>query len=183
MGTALGGNQGVDLVDDDGVDGAQGFGGLRSQHQVERLGVVIRMSAGWRRKRARSRWGVSPVRTLIERLVEGDAPAAGHVGDAGERRTQIALDVDGQGFEGRDVDDPCSHLSFRRQSCPAALALSYVLRTWMEHQPVEAPEEGGEGFAGSGGGEDQGAFAASDDRPAQRCGAVGASNTAGTTQP
>ncbi len=37
----------------------------------------------------------------------------------------------------------------------------------MKHEPVEAPEEGGEGLAGAGGSKDQGAFAARDDRPAQ----------------
>lgn len=40
----------------------------------------------------------------------------------------------------------------------------------MEHQAVEAPEEGGEGFAGTGGRKDQGAFAAGDDRPAHPLG-------------
>ena len=37
----------------------------------------------------------------------------------------------------------------------------------MEHEAVQAPEEGGEGFAGAGGGEDEGAFAAGDDGPAE----------------
>ena len=37
----------------------------------------------------------------------------------------------------------------------------------VEHEAVEAPEKGGQGFAGAGGGQDQGAFAARDDRPAE----------------
>ena len=37
----------------------------------------------------------------------------------------------------------------------------------MEHEAVEAPEEGGQSLAGSSGGEDERAFAASDDRPAE----------------
>jgi hypothetical protein len=37
----------------------------------------------------------------------------------------------------------------------------------VEHQAVEAPEKGGEGFAGAGGSEDQGAFAARDGGPAE----------------
>ena len=35
MGSALGGDEGVDFVDDDGVYGAQGLGGLGGQEQVE----------------------------------------------------------------------------------------------------------------------------------------------------
>ena len=38
-------------------------------------------------------------------VVDGDAHAAGHVGDAGERGAQVAFDVDGEGFERGDVDD------------------------------------------------------------------------------
>jgi hypothetical protein len=81
---------------------------------------------------------VSPVRTLMDGLVKGDAHAAGHVGDAGERRAQVALDIDGQGLERRDVDD-------------AAACLCSVVRR-LEHEAVEAPEECGKGFAGAGGG-------------------------------
>ncbi len=40
-----------------------------------------------------------------ERLVERDTPAARHVGDAGEGRAKVALHVDSEGLEGRDVDD------------------------------------------------------------------------------
>ena len=38
VGAALGGDEGVDLVDDDGVDGAEGFGGLGGQEEVEGFG-------------------------------------------------------------------------------------------------------------------------------------------------
>ena len=48
------GDEGMDLVDDHGVDRAKGVGGLRGQEQVKGLGGVIRISAGSRRKRARS---------------------------------------------------------------------------------------------------------------------------------
>ncbi len=37
----------------------------------------------------------------------------------------------------------------------------------MEHQAIQAPEEGSEGFPGSSGGEDEGALTARDHRPAQ----------------
>ena len=38
MSSALGGNQGVNLVDDDGFDATQGFGCLGGENQIERLG-------------------------------------------------------------------------------------------------------------------------------------------------
>ena len=95
MRAALGGDERVDFVDDDGVDGAQGCGGLGGEEQIERLGRgdedVGRMAG----EAGALCCGVSPVRTLISGYVEGDALAARHVGDAGERRAQVAFDVDG----------------------------------------------------------------------------------------
>ena len=53
MGAALRAGDGVDLVDDHRLDPAQHLPTLRGQQQIERLGVVIRMSGGvrsiWRR--------------------------------------------------------------------------------------------------------------------------------------
>jgi hypothetical protein len=46
---------------------------------------------------------------------------------------------------------------------PAGILLC---RQVVEHEAVKAPEERSEGFAGAGGGEDQGTLAARDDRPA-----------------
>src|SRR5208337_5587194 len=37
MRTAFGGNQGMNLIDDDGVDGAKCVGGLGGEQQIERL--------------------------------------------------------------------------------------------------------------------------------------------------
>jgi hypothetical protein len=56
------------------------------------------MSAGSRLKRARSMAGVSPVRTIGRRMVASPR-AGGAVGDAGDRRAQVALDVDRQCLE------------------------------------------------------------------------------------
>ena len=105
VGAAFGGDEGVDLIDDDGVDGAKGVGGLGGEEEVERLGRGdedfgrLAAEAG-----ALALGGVAGA-DADERLVERDAHAAGHVGNAGEGRTQVALHVDGEGFEGRDVDD------------------------------------------------------------------------------
>jgi len=59
--------------------------------------------------------------------------------NADERSAEIALDVDGESFDWRYIDDAAARF-FRRR----------------EHQAVDAPEECGEGFAGAGGCEDQG---------------------------
>jgi len=64
----------------------------------------MRMSAGSRRKRALPLGGVAGA-DADYRLVEGDAAPACHVGDAGQGRAKIALHVNGQGFEGGDVND------------------------------------------------------------------------------
>ncbi len=146
----LGGNHGVNFVDDDGIDGAQRFRGLRGKQQVERL----------RRGDENFGGGTAEASPVLLRgvtgadadfgVVDGDSHAAGHVGDAGERGTEVAFDIDGERFEWGDVDN----------------AAAAGCRGGLQHQPVEAPEEGGEGFAGSGGGKDEGAFAAGNGGPA-----------------
>lgn len=67
-----------------------------------------------------------------------DAHPTGHIGDAGKGRTEVAFHVNGEGLEGGNVDD--------------AAARFLSVGRCLKHQPVEAPEEGGKGFAGPGGG-------------------------------
>jgi hypothetical protein len=78
--------------------------------------------------------------------------APGEVCDADQRRVEVAFDVSGEGFERREIDD-------------AAAAFGRIGRR-AQHQLVQAPEEGGEGFAGAGGCEDERRFAACDGGPA-----------------
>ena len=150
MGAALRGDQRVDFVDDDGVYGAQRLRGLGGEQQVKGLGGG---DEDFRRSLAEAGAlllaGVAGADADLG-VVDGDTHAAGHVGDAGERGAEVAFDVDGEGFERGDVDDS------------AAWGFGWGL----EHKAIQAPEEGGEGFAGAGGGEDEGAFAARDYRPA-----------------
>ena len=75
----------------------------------------------------------------------------GDVRDAGERRAQVALDVDGERLERRDVEH--------------AAALRLVGRR-LEHQPVERPQERRQRLAAAGRREDQRRFAARNRRPA-----------------
>ena len=117
-------------------------------------GVVIRMSAGSRWKRARSLAGVSPVRIAIGRHVMRDAPRGGHVRDAGERRAQVALDVHRQRLERRDVEHAAARVARRRRGANISA--------------IEARQERRQRLAAAGRREDQRGLAARDRRPALR---------------
>jgi hypothetical protein len=105
MGAALGGDQGVDLVDDDGLDGAEAFGGVRCEDMVERLGGgdedVGRVAA----EALAFALGRIAGANADLRFVKRDAAAAGHVGDPCKRRSEVTLHVDGQSLERGDVED------------------------------------------------------------------------------
>jgi hypothetical protein len=89
----------MDLVDDDGINGPQTLACLRREHQEQ----------GFRRRDQDVRCLAQKLRALLRRRVscpnrnrrqrDRDALSLGDVGDADERRTQIALDVDGQRFQ------------------------------------------------------------------------------------
>ena len=123
----------------------------------------MRISPGFRLKRARSLGLVSPVRMLRVGRVDGGSALGGEGGDAGQRGAEVALYVDGEGLEGGDVEDLAAGRWRGGEEQPVRVS---------KQQPIEAPEEGGEGLAGSGGGEDEGAVAAGDGGPAfaLRCG-------------
>lgn len=164
MRAALGGNEGVNLVDDDCVDGAESVSRLRGEQQVERLGRgdedVRRLAA---EAGALTLGGVAGA-DADGGIAEGDAAAAGHVGNAGQRGAKIALHVHGEGLERGDVDDAAATGLWLFRRLAAGLGIGFDA---VEHEPIKAPEEGGEGFAGSGGGQNQGALAAGYDRPAE----------------
>ena len=65
--------------------------------------------------------------------------------------SKVALDVVAEGLEGRDIDDAGDGVE--------ALGLAAA------DELVDAGEEGGEGFAGAGGGGDEGVAAGADGRP------------------
>ena len=153
VGAPLGGGEGVDLVDDHGLDAAQRLAGRRREHQVERLGRgdeqvgrVAHACGGARRPGCR--------RCACRRSGgwNGSPEALGGEADAGERRPQVLLDVDGQGPQRRDVEQPGAVLA--------------VVGRRRRHQPVDAPQEGGERLARAGGGQDQRVVARRDGRPA-----------------
>lgn len=157
VGAALGGDECVDLVDDDGFDVAKGLGGVGGEQQVERFGGGDQDLAGMAAEAGALFLGRIAGANADLRDVDRGAGLLGHVGDAGEGRAEVAFDVDRESFERGDVDD-------------ARAGMRWALT---EHEFVEAPQEGGESFAGSGGGEDEGGFAAGDCGPAVTLGRRG----------
>ena len=149
---ALGRHERVDLVDDDGIDRGERAPGIRSQQQIQRLrcgdenvrGVPQESSALGLRgiagpngdSRHDARFG----------------SAFRHLRDAHQRRSQVALDVDGQRFEGRHVEHAAAPLAVGRR---------------LEHQSVQAREKRGECLAASGRGEHERRVAARDDGPCE----------------
>jgi len=153
VGATLGRHEGVDLVHDHGLDAGERLARAAGQHQVQRLrcgdqdvsrladeaGPVGRRSVAGAHQRGRH----------TVRL----APGGGEVGDAGDRRPQVALDVHGKRLERRDVEHPAP---------PGRLGLG------REHHPVDRPEERRQGLSAAGGGEDERRLAPRDGRPAER---------------
>ena len=105
MGAALRRRHGVDFVDDHRLDVAEHLARLRREQQVQRLG---RRDENVRRI-AEDLPAVGGGRVAgahgDARQREGHAFALGDGLDADERRAQVAVDVDGQGLERRDVED------------------------------------------------------------------------------
>ena len=152
---ALGAGDRVDLVDDDVLDVAEDLARGAGEHQVQRLGRrdqdVGRVAGdlapilGGRVARPA---GDRDVRRLV-------AHPRGRQGDPGERRPEVALDVVGQRLERRDVQD-----------ADRAGGLARRRRPRVGRQPVQAPQERGEGLAAPRRGVDQRVPAAGDGGPA-----------------
>ncbi len=104
VGSALGAGHGVDLVDDHGLDVAQALAGLAGQHQEQRLGGRDQ-DVGRRARQGATLRGRGVTRPDADTdLRQPGAEALGGLPDADEGRAQVALDVDGKGLEGGDVE-------------------------------------------------------------------------------
>ncbi len=114
-------------------------------------GVVTSTSGGVRAKLRRSSAGVSPVRepTRDVRLRQPE-PVAG-LAQPGQRRAQVALDVDRQGLHRGDVEDAAAPLR--------------LLGHRGGRQPVQRPEERGQRLARAGGRDDERVLAVGDRVP------------------
>ena len=100
---ALGGHERMDLVHDHGVHRSQPIARVRGQQQEQRLGRgdedVGRIALEPRALVGRRVAGANRHRRHVER----HALRRGHVGDARERRAQVALDVHGERLERRQI--------------------------------------------------------------------------------
>ena len=99
-------------------------------------GVVMRMSGGRRASSRRSSAGVSPVRLATVMVGGPAAQSLRLLGDPGQRRPQVPLDVVGQRLERRDVQD-----------ADEAWLGAGAFRARVRGQPVQRPQERGEGLA------------------------------------
>ena len=151
VGAALGGRHGVDLVDDDGLDAAQGVGGRRGQHQVQRLGRGDeQVGRAADQLLAFVRRGVAGAHRHLG-CRERFADPFGGEADAGERRPQVFLDVERQRPQRRDVED--------------ARAMGALVGLRGGDQPVDRGHERRQRLARPGRGADQGVFTGGDVRP------------------
>ena len=157
MRAALGWHQGVDLVDDDDINRSQCFAGVRREQQVERF-RSCNQDVGRLALKARALGGRRVARP------DGDdgnvvpvSACNGAVCDSGKRGAQVALDVNGQRLERRDVEDTAPRGWWWRR---------------FEEQPVETPQERRERLAAARRRQNQRRVAARDRRPAldlRRC--------------
>ena len=114
-------------------------------------GVVMKTSGGTLLKRRRSSAGVSPERMPTAMSGTGRSRRWRGLADAGERRAQVALDVDGERLERADVQHPA--------------AVPRLLGDGRAGQPVERPQERRQRLAAAGRRDDQGVPAGGDGVP------------------
>ena len=97
---ALGRDQRVNLVEDDRVQRAQRFPRIRGQQEIQGFGRRDQDVRGLALEPGALRRRRVPCADRNRRQDVAIAPCCRAIGDAGERRPQITLDVDGEGFEG-----------------------------------------------------------------------------------
>jgi hypothetical protein len=136
---------GVDLVDDHRLDPGEDLTGLRAQDQVERLRG---------RDQDVGRIAAHGLALALRRIAGTEAGADPFCADSLQRRAQVALDVIGERLERGDVDDPD----------PGAQPLR------LAGEPIDPPQERGQGLARAGRGADQRICAGRDRRPPLRLG-------------
>ena len=149
VGAALGPDDGVNLVDDHGVDAAQDFAGVRGEDQEERLGsgdedvgrIPSHLLAFVLRRIARPHGHAGDA--------EGIASFLRQRADAREGFLQVALDILREGLDRGDVEDANG---------------ARPPRTIKNHT-VNRAQEGGQSLSGSRRGGDQRRLAGQDVRP------------------
>ena len=147
MGAALGGGDGVDLVHDHRLDGAQHVARRRGQHQVQRL-------RGGDQDVGRIAPDGGPLALRGVAAAERDGGQA-RERDPGQRRAQVALDVVVERLQRRDVQHPGAALG------------------GVAGEAVQGREERGQRLARAGRRQQQRVAARGDRGPAQLLGAGG----------
>ncbi len=147
--SALGVHDGVDLVQDHGPQPAQeAAAGLGGEEDVEALRCRDQHLGRMAEHPAALRLGgVAGAAEDAHRLGRGSGRGEARL-QLGEGLQEVAADIVAEGAERRDVEHP--HLT------PVPLP---------GEQPVQGPQEGGQGLAGSGGGGDQDVLARGDVGP------------------
>jgi hypothetical protein len=153
MRPALRSGEGVQFVDDDRVDVRQPFLRGGGQQQIERFRRRDEDVGGLAAEAGALGIRSIPRADRDRRPSERDAQALRRRGDARERRPQVALNVDPERFEGREIQH--AKPSLRR-------------RLGLEHQAIERGQERRQGLAGPGRRHDDRVSPARDRRPALR---------------
>ena len=173
MGAALGGGEGVDLVDDHRLDVDERVGGVRRQHQVEALG----------RRDQQVRRAAQHRLTLLGRRVAGAHPDVGKVQTAEPCRPTRRRAARRPGrcptSGARRFFSTSKARARSGEMYSDARARLAVLRGRRRDEPVDRPQEGGERLAAPGRRADQRVLAGGDGRPAR---APGASSARGRTR-
>jgi len=141
----------VDFVDDHRLDGLEAVVGVRRQEQEQRFRRRDQ-DVGRRALEpgAFARRGIAGPHHDCRRM-KRDGLCHGDVRNTGQRRAQVALDVDRQRLEGRYIENSAPIGCFGRR---------------IEHQPVQRPQKRRQRLAASRRREDQGRFPARNRRPA-----------------
>ena len=106
MGAALGRGDRVHLVDDDRVHVAQGVAGPAREHEVQRFGRGDEDVRRIHDQPATVRRGRVARAHAHRHGGCRDPEPTGGLADADERRAEVALHIDAEGLERRDVEDP-----------------------------------------------------------------------------
>ena len=162
VGAALGGGEGVDLIDDDGLDGAQRPPHGGGEHEVEGF---RRRDEDVRRAGAQTTaLGGGSIARAHAHAHRNDrcSELRGGLGDPGQRTSQVPLDVDAQGLERGYVQHPHTAAAVAgRAPVPGRAATG----RWVPDEPIDGGQEGGQRLARTGGRDDQRVLATVDGRP------------------
>ena len=155
VGAPFGPGNGVDLIDDHVLNGAQALARLARQEEIQRLGGGDQdVGRATRQEAALLGARVAGAQPDGDRR-HGIAASPGGQRDPGQRRPEVPLDVVRERLERRDVEDP-----------DRARPLPTGWRGGRPDEVVEAPQERGQGLAAPGGSMDQGVLARGDGSPA-----------------